>query len=123
MSSTQILAAVGDVNVSFRTIQRRLVDFGLPARKPAKKPFLSKKNRDARMLFARFHQNWTTHDWKKVLFSDESKFLIFSNEKRQFVRRPAGKRLDPKYVATTAKQGGGNIMVWGSISAYGIGPI
>lgn len=42
-SAKAILAELGDVNVSSRTVQRRLEEQGLPAMRPAKKPFLSKK--------------------------------------------------------------------------------
>lgn len=67
--------------------------------------------------------HWTVRDWNKVLFSDESKFNIFGSDGRQYVRRPKGKRLDPKYVSSTVKHGGGNVMVWGCFSGYGMGPV
>ena len=42
---------------------------------------------------------------------------------RTFVRRPKGKRLDPKYTKKRVKFSGGNIMVWGFFSGQGMGPI
>lgn len=123
LSANQILAELDESNVSSRTIQRRLVEVGLPARRPAKKPLLSKKNIDARMLFATRHVHWTVKEWQNVLFSDECKFNIFGSDGLRVIRRPVNKRLDPKYVSGTVKHGGGNIMVWGCFSAYGIGPI
>ena len=41
------------------------------------------------------------------------------------VRRPKGKRLDPKYTRGTIKHGGGkSAMVWGCFSGFsGVGPI
>lgn len=38
------------------------------------------------------------------------------------VRRPKGKRLDPRYTKGTIKHGGGNVMVWTCFSANGVGP-
>ena len=49
MSGRQILKELPQVNVSQRTILRRLREEGLPARRPAKKPLLSKKNVKARI--------------------------------------------------------------------------
>lgn len=123
LSANEILAELGNPSVSSRTVQRRLVEMGLPGRRPAKKPLLTKKNRDSRLLFANRHLHWTAKDWRKVLFSDESKFNIFGSDGAQFIHRPAMKRLDPKYVSGTVKHGGGNIMVWGAFSAFGMGPI
>lgn len=65
------------------------------------------------MLFVSRHLHWTANDWKKVLFSDESKFNIFGSDSAQFIHRPANKKLDPRYVSETLKHDGGNIMVWG----------
>ncbi len=39
-------------------------------------PFLSANNRKLRLQFAQTHQNWTTEDWKKFAWSDESQFLL-----------------------------------------------
>ena len=41
------------------------------------------------------------------------------------VRRPKGKRLDPKYTRETVKHGGGkSAIVWGCFSGFsGVGPI
>jgi hypothetical protein len=67
--------------------------------------------------------DWTVDDWKKVLWSDESKFNMVSSDGKGYVRRPINKRFDPKYTKGTVKFGGGNIMVWGCFSWYGLGPI
>ena len=65
------------IEVSCRTVQRRRVDAGLLGRRPTKKLFISKKNRSARVIFAKKHQNWTVEDWKKC-FGRMSRSLICS---------------------------------------------
>lgn len=40
-----------------------------------------------------------------------------------YIRRPKNTRYNPKYTKGTVKCGGGNIMVWGSFSWYGVGPL
>ena len=74
------------------------------------------------MAFALAHKDWTVEEWSKVLFSDESKFLLYDSSV-QYVRRPVGQRYNPKYMKPTVKHGGGRIMIWGSFSANGVGPL
>lgn len=76
-----------------------------------------------RLNFAKEHINWTIDDWKKVLWSDESKFNMIASDGKGYVRRPVNKRFDPKYTKGTVKFGGGNIMVWGCFSWHGLGPL
>lgn len=112
-----------NVQCSVSTTKRRLKAAGLFGRRPAKKPLISPKNRKARIKFAKEHLNWTSEQWAKVLWSDESKFMMFGSDGIRYVRRPAGKRFDPKYQLPTVKHGGGNVLVWGCFSRDGIGPI
>lgn len=104
------------LNLSSRTIRRRLCDAKLFGRRPAKKPLISPKNRQARLSFARRFQHWSKSDWEKVLWSDESKFNLFSSDGIRYVRRPKGQRYNPRYQVPTVKHGGGSIMVWGKPS-------
>lgn len=109
--------------VSSRTIQRRLVEKGMLSRRPAKKPLLKARHRQARLEFAQQHQHWTISQWRNVLFSDESKFDLFKSDGMCRVRRPKGQRLNPRYYKPTVKHGGGSVMVWGCFSGHGVGPI
>lgn len=111
------------LDISVSTMKRRLKDAGLFERRPVKKPFISKKNRVARIKFAKDHLNWDTQKWSKVLFSDESKFNLFGSDGISYVRRPVNTRYDPKHQLPTVKHGGGYVMVWGSFSRDKIGPI
>ena len=38
-----------------------------------KHPLLKKEHRIQRLKFALYHQNWTVEDWKRILWSDETK--------------------------------------------------
>jgi hypothetical protein len=59
LSAPRIIAEIPEILVSPRTIQRRLVQAKLFSRRPAKKPLVSRRNRLARLAFAREHINWT----------------------------------------------------------------
>lgn len=111
------------LQASSKTVQRRLIAVGLNGRIPVKKPLIRKKNLKARLEFAKRHLDWTVDDWKKVLFSDESKFELFGSNGLKYIRRPVGKRFDPKYQLPTVKHGGGSVMVFGAFHYGGVSPL
>lgn len=55
------------IQVSPRTVNNRLLDAGLKAYRPRKKPLLTKKMLVARLQWAKEHEAWTTEDWDKVI--------------------------------------------------------
>lgn len=111
-----------DGNISARTVRRRLVQFGLRSRRPAKKPLLSKKNLKDRLKFCRLHKDWTADDWAKVVFSDESPFSCFANRGGIRVRRRPGERYKLICTLPTIKHPE-TVHVWGCFSARGIGAL
>jgi transposase len=86
-----------------------------------KKPLLSKKHRKARMDFAVAHQYWTVEDWKKVVWSDETKINRLGSDGRKWVWKKAGEGLSDRLVQGTQKFGGGSVMVWGCMLWEGAG--
>ncbi|CAD6191363.1 unnamed protein product [Caenorhabditis auriculariae] len=71
---------------SVSTVKRRLNAAGIMGRRPVNKPLISEKNRAARVKWAKEHLNWTRQDWNKILWSDESKFLLFGSDGIQWLR-------------------------------------
>jgi len=59
-----------------------------------------------------------TADFNRIVFSNESKFVTFSNTRR-YVWRPKNSRYNVKYTCKTVKYGGVSLMVWGAIRADG----
>ena len=113
-----------DKDVSRFTVSRCLNELGITARSPATKPLISKKNKKVRLEYAGAHVVWRDKDWDRDHFSDESKFnLLGSDCCRQFVRRVAGNRLNPKCAKKSAKCEGESVMVWGMFSSEGVGPL
>lgn len=110
-------------DVSARTVQRRLLEQGLVCRVRRAKPFLTKDQKEARRRWAMEHITWTVEDWKRVVFSDESKFKLFKSDGRQYCYTKEGQQLDPRFTKKTVKHGGGNIMVWGCITSKGMGAL
>lgn len=53
--------------ISRRTVNRRLLECGLKAYRPRKKPRLTPKMVNARLNWAKQHRHWTEDDWSKVI--------------------------------------------------------
>lgn len=107
-----------DLNISVETARRILRSAKLFGRRPCKKPLISLKNRKARLAFAKRHLAWTKNEWGKILWSDESKFNLFSSDGIRYIRRPVGERFNRRYQVPTVKHGGGNVMIWGKMSFF-----
>ena len=87
------IAADTGVRVSGSTIRRRLVERGLFERIAKKKPLQSDRNIARRLAWAEKHRHWTKAQWRKVLWTDESKFELFNTKRRQHCRRRQGEPL------------------------------
>lgn len=49
------------------------------------KPFISKKNHKKRVEWCRQHLNWTPEQWSRVLWTDESPFVLAYKAKKPCV--------------------------------------
>ncbi len=106
-----------DVDVTPRTIRRRLREKGLKSCKACKKPFVSRRNRALRLRWAEEHVHWTTQRWEKVLWSDERPFLLrWTGNVR--VWKKAGERYHRDCLVGTVKHQP-KIMVWACFCARG----
>lgn len=119
----QDLQEATGVAVHSSTVRRHLIKQGLRGRVARRKPLLRHGNRQKRLTYARNHSQWTVEEWRRVLWTDESKFEIFGSKRRQYVRRRVGEAYNSACIQPTVKHGGGSIQVWGSITASGVGPL
>ncbi|UYV66627.1 hypothetical protein LAZ67_4002384, partial [Cordylochernes scorpioides] len=115
---TAILQHVQDTldhSISTRTISRRLVANGLHSCRPLRRLPLTPPNRRQRLEWCRARSTWMT-EWYRVVFSDESRFCLFSDSRRVRVWRRRGERSNPAAIVErpTVRQRG--IMVWGAIA-------
>ena len=107
--------------VSVSTVKRRLRAAGLTGRVAVRKPLLRWQNKKKRLAWAMKHRQWTTENWKKVLWTDESKFEISGSSRKVFVCHRVGERMVPQCVTPTVKHGGGSVMIWGSFAGSRVG--
>lgn len=100
-----------NIQVSSRTITRRLHEVGKKFLPPISKPLLSKKHRKKRLTWAKENQD---RDWNSVIFTDKTTFQLFYH-KRRYWQYP-GQRLVVETVKHPVK-----VHVWGCLSSKGFG--
>lgn len=110
-----------NVHVHDSTARRALSRAGLNAKNKVKKPMISAKNKRARLAWCQERKNWTSADWKRVIWSDETKINRFTSDGRSWCWAFDNKTLNHRTVKPTLKFGGGGIMLWGCITADGVG--
>ena len=115
---TDLQTATG-TRVSTQTVRNRLHQAGLQARRPAQRVPLNQRQRQTRLNWGRQHGHWRLNKWRRVVFTDESRFSLDFNDGRQQVWRQPGERFAACTVAEHDRYGGGSLMVWGGIWAGG----
>ncbi|GFU40036.1 transposable element Tcb2 transposase [Trichonephila clavipes] len=88
---------------------RRLAEGHLGSRRPLHVLPLTPTHRRLRLEWCHTRENWTATEWNQVVFSDESRFNLSSDDNRVRVWRPHGERLNPtfasqRHTAPTAAQ-------------------
>ncbi|OXA47906.1 Transposable element Tcb2 transposase [Folsomia candida] len=114
LSAPKIVAEVKQefgISVTPQTIRNRLNSAGLKGKVAKKKPWISSKNQRKRLAWAREKATWSIDDWKKVLFSDETKILLFGSDGITRVWRKPKEGLKKENLRPTVKHGGGNIII------------
>ena len=65
-----------NMHISAPTVRNGLHEGGMRARRPQVGLVLTAQHHVGRLAFAREHQDWQIHQWRPVLFTDESKFTL-----------------------------------------------
>ena len=101
------------MNLSSRTIRRRLNEAGFKYSKPLQKPLLTQRHRNIRLSWARSLVNYS---WNQMIVSDETVFR--AHEIRKFFWQRPGKRKVCRTIKYSVK-----INAWGCLSKSGFGRI
>ncbi|GFV65431.1 transposable element Tcb2 transposase [Trichonephila clavipes] len=112
VTSSTIRADVG-VAIVPQTISRHLAEANLKSKRPFRALPLTPEHR---LLWCQARSMWNVTDWQKVVFSEESRFVLGTDDNRVRMWRRPGERYYSTHIVLrhTARTSG--VMVWGAIA-------
>jgi len=121
----QELKSICNIPISTRTIQRRLKERDIGKWRAVNRALLTEAHAQTHLKWAREHKEWTTKDWSKVIWSDESAIKKDSDARTVWVWRHQNKREKylPKNVEGKKRNEGISQMIWGCFADNKLGPI
>jgi len=103
---------LGLTPISTGTARRVLHKHDYFGRVGTRKPFVSENNRKKRLKWSRERVHWD-EEWNTVIWSDESKFLLFESDGRRWVWHQPHEKYDVDCLVPTVKSNAEGVMVWG----------
>ncbi|GFV95397.1 transposable element Tc1 transposase [Trichonephila clavipes] len=91
VTRSTIRADVGVAIVS-QTFSRHLAEANLKSKRPFRILPLTPEHRQLRLQWCQARSMWNVTDWQNVVFSDESLFVLGTDDNRVWVRRRPGER-------------------------------
>jgi transposase len=115
-----IAKGIPGMKVSTRLVSRRINELSdLSSAWKHKCPFISNKNRIKRLAWCKERLTWTKEQWREILWSDESPFVLRYNRATR-VWRTQSEKYERWAMSGTVKHDQ-KIMVWGCFSSLGVG--
>ena len=121
MQVTQALRDVSGTSIPASATMRHLKRAGSKAVVKKKKPLLTARHRKNRLEFALGHRHWTVDDWKRVIFSDETKIDRLGSHGRRWAWKLPGEGPSDRLVEGTLTFGCSHLMMWGAMYQEGVG--
>ena len=95
------------------TVRNRLKSSGIKSRRVIKRPLLADRHRRTRLAWCLARRGWNLRTWRKIHWSDESRFLLHVTDGRMRVWRHKNTANTPRNIHPIFPYGGGSVMVWG----------
>ncbi|KAG1390140.1 hypothetical protein G6F60_013089 [Rhizopus arrhizus] len=85
-------------SISYKTAINVLKSMNFFSAIKVKKPLLTTKHMKRQLAWAKKYQNWTTDDWRRVVFSDETKVNIWGSDGCKYYWSRPGDPLKPHHI-------------------------
>ena len=102
--------------ISAQTVRNRLRRHGIRSMRPYVGPVLRRHHRRERLRWCRRLRQWNLLNWRRISFSDESRFSLYHRDGRTRVYIRRGERFQRNCVLQVDRFGGGGVMMWAAIS-------
>jgi transposase len=124
VQATQFINGIIPNPVTSQTVRNALKKNQFYAATKKKTPLLKCAHCIQHLEFARYHENWTVEDWKRILWTDETKINRIGSDGKVYIWKQRGEPLSDRTTSPTVKHGGGgNLMVWGCMGWNGVGKL
>ena len=118
---TKTLRNVINQPLFLSTVCLYLKKTGMKAVVKKKHPLLSVKHCKSHLNFAHAHKDWTVKDWKRVIWSDETKINCLRSDRYKWVWKMPDEGLNNRLIEGTVKFEEGLMMIWGCITWHRVG--
>lgn len=115
-ATTTAASIPGLRRITAQTVRSRLRRHGIRPRRPYFGPVLTLNHRRERVRWCHTLRVWTLRNWRRIWFSDESRFMLKRRDGRTRVYRRKNERFSQACVQEVDRFGGGSVMVWAAIS-------
>ncbi|GFT66266.1 transposable element Tcb1 transposase [Trichonephila clavipes] len=107
---------IQDVTIVPETIFRHLAEANLKSKRPFRALPLTPEHWQLCLQCCQARSMWNVTDWQKVVFSDESRFVLGTDDNRIQVWRRPGERYNSPHTVLRHTAHTAGIMVWGGHS-------
>ncbi|GFV50262.1 transposable element Tc1 transposase [Trichonephila clavipes] len=115
VTRSTIRADVGELNGP-QTISRYLAEANLKSKSPFRALPLTPEHWQLRLQRCQVRSMWNVTDWEKVVFSDESRFALGTDDNLVRVWRHPGERYNSPHTVLPHTSRTAGVMVWGAIA-------
>ena len=117
-TSTELLHGWNE-SVCKQTVRNRLKQHHFKSCRPVVRPLLSPCHKSARLAWAMARCHFREQQWSRIVFTDESRFLLRPVDGRVRVWRMPCERFQNQCSVQKTMHGGGSVHVWGAICRTG----
>jgi transposase len=85
VQATQYINSIIPTPITPQTVRNVLKEAGFRSATKKKVPMLKGSHCERHLQFAQYHRNWTVEDWKRVLWTDETKINRIGSDGKVYV--------------------------------------